>query len=551
MCLPPRIEYCVPDETARVARAIFPNGNLYMQWDDTFGTLFEDRDFVTLFSAEGQPALSPMRLCLVLLLQFAEGLSDRQAAEAVRTRIDWKYLLCLELTDAGFHYSVLSEFGRRLVAGEAEGQIFTRVLELCCTKGLIKKRGHQRTDSTEVLAAIRTLNRLELVGETLRATLNALAVAAPEWTRRHTLAEWVDRYGPQVSDYHLPTKEKEREAHATLVGMDGLSLMTAIWQEPELSWLRDIPAVRTLWQVWRQNYTWTEEGQLRWRTAQETPPSAQALCTPYDPAARFSQKRSTTWEGYKVHLTETCDPDQPRLITHVETTAATTQDRVMTIPIHQALRAKDCLPALHIVDCGYMRAQAIVTSQRDFEVDRLGPTRSDTGWQAREDQGFSLYDFVIDWDAQQATCPAGHPSLHWLPALNSRGKPIIRITFSKQTCRVCSVQPQCTRSTPPRRAITVRPDTLHQTLFLAREREKTDDFAEQDAQRAGLEGTISQGVRAFALRRTRYIGLAKTHLQHVLTATVMNITRALHWLAGDRPSQTPSSAFAKLHALAA
>jgi transposase len=230
MSLPPRKEYCVPEETARVARAIFPEGNLYMQWHDTFGSLFEDRDFAGLFSAEGQPALSPMRLCLVLLMQFAEGLSDRQAAEAVRTRIDWKYLLCLELTDTGFHYSVLSEFRGRLVTGGAEAHIFNRVLEMCRTKGLIKKRGQQRTDSTQVFAAIRTLNRLELVGETLRAALNALAVAAPEWTRDHTLPEWVDRYGPQVSDYHLPTKETEREAHAALAGADGLMLLTALWQ---------------------------------------------------------------------------------------------------------------------------------------------------------------------------------------------------------------------------------------------------------------------------------------------------------------------------------
>jgi transposase len=247
------MEYSVPDETARVAREIFPDGNVYMQWYDHFGTLFEDRDFAALFSAEGQPALSPMRVCLVLLLQYAEGLSDRQAAEAVRTRIDWKYLLCLELTDSGFHYSVLSEFRSRIVAGGAEEQIFNRVLEVCRNKGLVKRRGQQRTDSTEVLAAIRTLNRLELVGETLRAALNALAVAAPEWTRDHTYPEWVDRYGPRVSDYHLPTKETEREAHAILVGADGLTLLTAIWQDQAFPWLRELPAVRMMWRVWLQN----------------------------------------------------------------------------------------------------------------------------------------------------------------------------------------------------------------------------------------------------------------------------------------------------------
>jgi transposase len=551
MSLPPRIEYSVPEETARVAWEIFPKGNLYMQWYDTFGTLFEDRDFAALFSAEGQPALSPMRLCLVLLLQFAEGLSDRQAAEAVRTRIDWKYLLCLELTDTGFHYSVLSEFRNRIVTGGAEAQIFNRVLELCRAKGLVKKRGQQRTDSTEVLAAIRTLNRLELVGETLRAALNALAVAAPEWTRDHTTPEWVDRYGPQVSDYHLPTKETERKAHAILVGADGLTLLTALWQELTLPWLRELPSVRILWQVWLQNYTWAANGQLRWRTAKEVPPAAQAIRTPYDPDARFSQKRSTAWVGYKVHLTETCDPELPRLITHVETTSATTQDSVMTLPIHQALQAKECLPATHIVDCGYMGADQLVASRCDYAIDLVGPTRADTGWQARTGEGFTVRDFSLDWDAQQAICPAGHTSLHWLPAVSSRGKPIIQIKFSKHDCRHCTFQVQCTRSNPPRRTIAVRSKELHQALLAAREREKTVAFAAQYARRAGIEGTISQAVRAFDLRQARYIGLAKTHLQHVLTATVMNITRVLHWLAGERPTQTRSSAFAKLHAVAA
>ncbi len=551
MSLPSRIEYRVPEETARVAWEIFPEGNLYMQWYDTFGTLFEDQDFADLFSIEGQPALSPMRLCLVLLLQYAEGLSDRQAAEAVRTRIDWKYLLCLELTDTGFHYSVLSEFRGRLVTNGAETQIFNRVLELCRAKGFIKKRGLQRSDSTEVLAAIRTLNRLELVGETRRAALNVLAGVAPEWTRAHTTSEWVDRYGSRVSDYHLPTKEAEREAHALLIGVDGLTLLTALWQERALPWLRELPAVRILWLVWLQNYTWAENGQLRWRAPQEVPPAAQALRTPYDPDARFSQKRSTAWVGYKVHLTETCDPDLPRLITNVETTLATTQDSQMTTPLHQALADKDGLPAVHLVDCGYMSADEVVVSQHDYEIDWLGPMRPDTGWQAREEQGFSLYDFVIDWEAQQATCPAGQTSLHWMPALNNHGKPVIQIKFSKQTCRACSVQTQCTRSNPPRRGITVRPEPLHKALLKAREREKTDDFAEQYARRAGIEGTLSQGVRAFDIRQARYLGLAKTHLQQVLTATVMNITRVLHWLAGDEPTQTRSSAFAKLHAVAA
>lgn len=214
MSLQLQTEYVVPDETARVARAIFPDGNVYMQWYDTFGVLFADKDFITLFSRDGQPALSPVRLSLVLILQYAEGLSDRQAADAVRTRIDWKYLLCLELTDPGFHYSVLSEFRARLLDGEMEQVLFERLLTQSREHELLKSRGRQRTDSTQVLGTVRTLNRLELVVETMRYALNTLAVTAPDWLLAHSESEWVDRYRERASDYRLPKNEMERLQYA-------------------------------------------------------------------------------------------------------------------------------------------------------------------------------------------------------------------------------------------------------------------------------------------------------------------------------------------------
>jgi transposase len=140
--------YLVPEETAQVARAAFANGNVYMRIYDTFGTIFRDRDFAGLFSSTGQPAASPVRLALATILQFAEGLSDRQAADAVRSRIDWKYLLCLELTDPGFDHTVLSEFRSRLHEGEAEMLLFDTLLAAFRDQGLLKPRGKQRTDST-------------------------------------------------------------------------------------------------------------------------------------------------------------------------------------------------------------------------------------------------------------------------------------------------------------------------------------------------------------------------------------------------------------------
>src|ERR671921_2282639 len=161
----------VPEETARIARAAFRKGNPLLKLRDELGAIFADADFADLFPKLGQPALPPWRLALATILQFREDLPDRQAAEAVRARIDWKYLLGLELDDPGFDHSVLCEFRSRLLKGGAEERLLHELLEACQARGLLKARGRQRTDATRVLAAVRLMNRLELLGETLRAAL--------------------------------------------------------------------------------------------------------------------------------------------------------------------------------------------------------------------------------------------------------------------------------------------------------------------------------------------------------------------------------------------
>jgi len=185
MCLHPRPVDPVPEETVRVAKAAFPKGTTYMTMRDELGAIFEDEDFVRLFPSRGQPAMAPWRLALVTVMQFAEGLPDRQAADAVRARIDCKYALSLELDDPDFDASVLCEFRGRLLEGGAERLLFDHLLGRFREMGLVRARGKQRTDSTRILAAVRGLNRLELVGETLRHALDALSVAAPGWLREH------------------------------------------------------------------------------------------------------------------------------------------------------------------------------------------------------------------------------------------------------------------------------------------------------------------------------------------------------------------------------
>jgi transposase len=210
MSLHPHPLSAIPDVTQRVAHAACPKGTLCLRIADELGDLFRDQQFAELFPTRGQPAASPARLAWVSILQCLEGLSDRHAADAVRGRIDWKYAFALELDDPGFNHTVLSEFRSRLVKGQAEELLRDTLLDHRSELGLIHQRGRQRTDSTHVLAAVRVLNRLERVGQTLRAALNALAVIAPEWLQALAPPDWYARYGRRVENYHLPKTDAAR-----------------------------------------------------------------------------------------------------------------------------------------------------------------------------------------------------------------------------------------------------------------------------------------------------------------------------------------------------
>jgi len=543
--LNPQTFDCIPQETARVARAAFPKGNVYMRMRDEFGALCSDQAFAALFPRRGQPAAAPGCLALVTVMQFAEGLSDRQAADAVRSRIDWKYALALELTDPGFDASVLSEFRGRLIAGNAEQALFETLLTRFREAGLLKPRGRQRTDSTHVLAAIHTLNRLECVGETLRHALNALAVVAPDWLRGHVPAEWSDRYGRRFEDYRLPPGRPERYALAETIGTDGFQLLTTISDPATPHWLREVPAVEVLRRVWVQQF-YAPDGPVRWRAAEDLPPSARLICSPYDAEARYSQKRSTEWTGYKVHLTETCQDDLPHLITDVQTTPAPAADFDLPPKIQADLAARELLPSEHIVDAGYVTADHLVTSQKTHGLALVGPVNPGTSWQAKAQQGFDVATFVIDWDAQMATCPRGKTSVLWMPGQDRHAHPVVNIRFARADCCACAVRAQCTHSPSQPRMLTVRPREQHEALQAARQRQTTDEFKATYALRAGIEGTISQGVRVGDLRRSRYLGLAKTHLQHLVTAAAMNLLRVAAWLAEVPRAQTRQSPFGAL-----
>jgi transposase len=546
MSLRPPLTEQIPDETVRIARAAFPKGTLCIRLRDELGPIFQDAMFASLYSQTGQPALSPWRLALVSVLQFVEGLSDRQAADAVRSRIDWKYALALELGDPGFDFSALCEFRARLVADKGEDLLFEAVLRRLIESGLLKPHGRYRTDSTHVLAAIRNLNRLEAAGETLRAALNELATMAPEWLRRIVDEGWAERYGRRVEDYRLPKSEAARRTLAEQIGADGSRILAAVYEPDAPGWLRDLPMVQRLRLYWVQQFHMKDD-KVTWRSAADLPPAGVRPHTPYDPDARYGGKRMTSWHGYKVHLTETCDDDAPRLVVHVATTSATVPDLAMTIPIHEALEDRGILPHRHYLDAGYVDAGIRVHLQRAFQVEPISPVRPNCNWQDKAEGGYSLDAFVIDWENQRARCPQGHFSTSWRPNKSMSGGDFIQIAFSHSTCRQCPSRSACTRSPKASRRLSVRPRLEYEAIQQARQMQEMAGWQADYDRRAGIEGTLSQGIRAFGLRKCRYFGLAKTSLQEILAATAMNMIRAYYWFAGRPLAKTRLSSFAAMY----
>jgi transposase len=538
-------------ETARVAHAVFPRGNVYLRLRDELDTLFDDEMFRAVYAREGQPALHPWQLALVSVLQFMENLSDRQAAEAVRARIDWKYALGLELTDEGFHYSVLSEFRTRLVQGSLEQALLDTLLKRCQERGWLKARGRQRTDSTAILGAVKALNQLELVGETLRHALNVLATVAPEWLKPQVPPDWFERYAERIEDYRLPKDQADRDALSATIGEDGYALLASLDQaatQPEWAWLKELPAVRILEQTWAQQYRQVD-GHAQRLSPKEMLPVSEWYRSPYDAEVRYGRKRDFEWIGYKAHLTECCDDDRPHLITQVETAPATQQDHHALKAIQAELADKDLLPQQHLVDAGYISAKRILESRDQHAIDLIGPVHVDPSWQAHTPGAFDVAQFSIDWDQQVVTCPQGEHSVAWHRGKDAKGESVVTVWFAKPTCQACPLRARCTKAQATGRSMTLRfPPARHEMLLAARARQQTPEFHAVYQTRCGIEGTFAQATRNTGLRRARYSGQRKTHLQHLFTALATNLLRLVRWLEGVPFAKTRTSRFAALAA---
>ncbi len=552
---------------------------------ERLGQWLGDGEFAAAFGIRGRPGWSPSRLALVTVLQRAEDLTDRGAADAVRARLDWKYLLGLSLDDPGFDHSVLAGFRDRVVQAGLEQVVLDALLARLVADGLVKAGGKQRTDATHVVAAVAALNRLELAGESVRAALEALAAAHPDWVaQRVCVADFSRRYGIPLTSWRPPASRARQDELAIAYARDGYALLEAVWEPSSPAWLRELPAAQVLRRVLLQNYTRVITGGeevIRRRDKEPggdgLPPGHSRIASPYDTDARWGVKRGQFWLGYKLHITETCDdappcscPDTaaltpaagrggggrgqhgrdcarlafPNLITHVATTAATVPDNQLTGAIDDALAARNLPPGRHYLDSGYLSAALLAGEAARHGITLTGPLPGDRSRQARAGAGYDRASFTIDYDRQQVTCPQGKTSASWTPW--TRGGNQATATFSTAGCGPCPARPQCTASKQNRRQVHILPPRqVAQAQAAARTTATAPSFAADYAGRGGIEGTMHQAA-SHGARRARYRSLPRTRLDHAFMATALNLLRLHAYWTGTPLDRQRTTHLARL-----
>jgi transposase len=513
----------MPEETGRIGQLLLEANNSYRLIGDKLFVKLNEQDFIDLYPRDGQPGLSPVILALVTVFQFIEKLPDRQAAEALRMRMDWKYALHLPLEYAGFNFSVLSEFRDRLIAGEAEGRVFEVLVAQIRAMGLIKEHGKQRTDSIAMLSKVRWLSRLELAVETLRLAVVSLVKVERDWSAGILPPSWEDKYGERFVMQRYTEKEwKEYEAN---IGNDGEWLLNRLKDGGAPAGMQELSEVKLLQTVWAQQFR-EETGKMVFKEVGKYDGHAQ-IATPHDPEARFSRKRHFDWVGDKVQVTDSDDALYPHIITDIVSTESNLTDHEALPDIQDRLEQRQCKPDEHYVDAGYMTGSNLANS-KSKQIDLIGPLASTVTAQHLIPDGITQAQFQVDIQKKNVTCPQGHQATRIVQIKNGW-----RFMFSKETCATCPMRSRCCTGKNGR---TIRISTHYELMQLARARQKTEDFKQDYAQhRSGVEGSLSALVRGNGLRVGRYIGQKKRNLQSLFTGCAANLQRTSRWLAGNRP----------------
>jgi transposase len=511
MTLHPRDLTQMPADIAALGQKLLAPTNPYRIIGEQLADILQDAQFAALYDPHGRAAISPGLLALVTLFQFLEDLPDREAAAAVVVRLDWKYALHLPLEDTGFDFTCLCYFRRRLLDHAQERLVFEEILHKIEARGLVKKRGKQRTDSLAVLGAVRQLSLLELVSETLRLAVRALTQAAPEWVAQELPASFVTEYAARRSDYRL--SPAERQAAVVQVGQDGLWLLARLAATAPAA-VAALAAVAVLRTVWAQRYDQAEDGGVRVR--EQTVDCTELVITPHDPGVRLGEKRGKGWLGEKVHVTETATAGGPNFITDVTTAAAPSGDSAALPTIRAQLAQRDLLPAEQVVDASYVSGCQLAQSEA-AGIDLVGPPLPDTSPHA-----FKIADFTIDRAAQQACCPQGHPAVKWSERTEPDGSRAVNIQFAAAVCAVCPVRAQCTTSKSGR---SLHLSEYYERVAARRVEAQTAAYRERLRARPAIEGTLSELIRAHGFRRHRYRGDVKRVFENLLKAAACNLKR--------------------------
>jgi Transposase DDE domain/Transposase domain (DUF772) len=506
----------VPADTAAIGQRVLKPSNVYRQIGDHFDELFpEESEFAFLYDNEGRGAISPLLAALVMAFQMQEMIPDRQAAEGVAVRLDWKYALHLPLDYPGFHWTDLSAFRNRLWEHEQDRLVYDRFLKKVQELGLIKRRGKMRTDSTHVLAVVERLSQMELVTESIRVALRAVMQQAPNWAEEALPASFREVYSQQQSEYSLSQAEVQRRL--VQAGKDGFWFLAQVDRSapPEVGGLPDVVTLR---RVLEQQFPMGPTQP----PATRRPTGEGAIESPHEPDARLGVKRGKPWIGYKLQATETCDEDFPRLIVDVAVTSALRNDAPELPGIQARLEERGLLPGEQHVDQGYMSAEHLVRSA-EKGINLMGIPLEDT----QRPEGLRQADFEIDMEQKQARCPAGQLSQVWSEKTDPEGgPPEILVRFPSATCRACPHFGRCTRSCQGR-SLTLHP--FRDALLARRAEAKTEAFRKRLHLRAGVEGTLSELVRAHGIRHARYRGSKKQGLQAYFTALGTNLKRLGRW----------------------
>lgn len=557
----------IPEETLKIGQEILEPENIMRKIGEQYYEIVKDEDFISMYPRIGQPALSPARLALVSILQAQEHLSDRMAVRMVATRIDWKYALHLPLSYKGFDASVLSEFRERLISNKAERLVFDKVLEKMKTEGMLKGRAVQRTDSLMILSAVKKLNRLELVMETMRLALEEIAIQDMGWFEKNIPKGWIETYAERAQSERI-IKERgvkaESETQKLLIetGHNGFRLVQIIEQSNIA--LKQLPKVILLEKVWSQQYqirpdsslitepteppnnnsrknqVEVEEKTIELSTSEsrEKAKIKEMIESPHDEEVRYTQKRGKEYRGYKLQLTEIASEEEVAIITDIEIVKASEYDGESLPNIHQRLKDREILPETHLVDTGYVSADAIVESQ-EREVELLGPIAANTTLTARENQGYSVENFSIDFENKKAICPNGQMQRCFSETVNGNGRKVFQILWSKEVCQNCPFKDKCIQGKKLGRTIKISRN--YKVIQQRRIEQKSDDFHNRYRRRAGVEATFSHLVCCLFARQTPYQGKNKTQLHFLILAAGLNIKRAVNWDNGLRPERKRSS----------